>query len=89
MIDRTPLFDIYEVAEILKITHDAVLRQIKAKRLVAINVGNGAKHARWRIAQDSLDAFMKDRATRREQSQQPIRTRTRKTAKATAGVEYF
>lgn len=61
------LLAVKEVAERLGSSRMHVLRLIASGRLIAHNIGNGARRPIWRVRQADLDAFIKQTSTASDQ----------------------
>jgi excisionase family DNA binding protein len=56
-----PLHTVRDVAKLLQVDDEHVLELIHSGKLTASNVGAGSRRPRWRISQQSLDAFLSSR----------------------------
>lgn len=63
-----------EISKILRVKPDKVLCWIHRGELKAVNVGNGIRRPRYRVSQESLDAFVKSREV---QPPPPVQRRRR------------
>ena len=51
------------IAERLHISRRQVLRHIRSGALPAVTIGEGSERATYRVSADSLERFLRDRAT--------------------------
>lgn len=56
----TPYLTPPEIAKLLRVSHEKVVGWIRRGELATVNVGNGTR-PRFRISQESLDAFLRKR----------------------------
>lgn len=56
----TPYLTPPEIAKLLRVSHEKLIGWIRRGELAAVNVGNGTR-PRFRISQESLDAFLRRR----------------------------
>ena len=59
----TRMKDVSEVSEVLGLRPATVRDLIATRALAAVNVAPGAKVPRWRVSDESLQAFLRSRAT--------------------------
>lgn len=57
-------YTVQSVAERIGVSDDTVLNFIHTGKLRAVNVGGGAHRPRWRIAPESLEAFLEARESK-------------------------
>ncbi len=57
------MFNVVEVARILNLTPEAVRDLIAARQIRAVDVSRSQAKARWRIPPESLEQFIRSRAT--------------------------